>query len=136
MRQMLAARLHHPHWPAVLTEAIVIFIVMWILLPLSIIQGPASVGWWCVGGVTHDPTGSSSDTSNGWCESCCGSSAVNGGYPLTIGNEFTSFAPLGLTMIGSIYPLAVVASLFARSTSMGVAGSGIASTLTASRLME
>ncbi len=51
VRQMLAARLHHPHWPTILVEALVILVALWILLPLSILEGWRSLGWWSVGAV-------------------------------------------------------------------------------------
>ncbi len=54
VRQMLSTRLHHSHWWSVLAEALVIFLVMWVLLPLSIVEGRSSWRWWCAGGVLYD----------------------------------------------------------------------------------
>jgi len=111
MRQMLAARISHPHWPAILAEALVIFMVMWILLPLSIYQGSASFGWWIAGGCLYDLTvlvvigyfewlvrrllwerRQQRATPYDWKRIC--------------------LAPLGLTITGFIYPIAVIHALF------------------------
>ena len=53
IRQLIAARLHHPKWSLVLGHAIVMGVATWILLPLSIIAGPAAVAGWIAGLVTH-----------------------------------------------------------------------------------
>ena len=46
-RQMLAARLHHRCWPLVLGNALAIFVVAWVLLPLTILGGAWNflLGW-------------------------------------------------------------------------------------------
>ena len=53
IRQLIAARLHHPKWSLVLGHAIVMGVATWILLPLSIIVGPAAVAGWIAGHVTY-----------------------------------------------------------------------------------
>lgn len=54
VRQLLAARLHHPRWRSVVAEAAVIFGLMWVLLPLSILQGWDSLKWWLLGAMIYD----------------------------------------------------------------------------------
>lgn len=113
VRQMLAARLNHPHWPTILTEAVAIFVVMWILLPLAILQGPVSLAWWCVGGIIYDST-----------------VLVTIGYfeyllrqylwktrqqrPAPYDWKRICLGPIGLSLTGFIYPLAVGFALFTK----------------------
>lgn len=54
VRQMLATRLNHPLWPAILGEALLLFTLVWVLLPLSILQGIGSWGWWLAGASVYN----------------------------------------------------------------------------------
>jgi len=113
VRQMLAARLNHPHWPTILSEAIVILLVMWVLLPLSIMQGPESLAWWGAGALVFD---------------IVVLSVV--GYFERLVRQFLwkhrqqkaapfsllriLMMPVGLAVTGFIYPIAVAVTVFVR----------------------
>lgn len=113
VRQMLAARLNHPHWPTILTEATVIFAVMWVLLPLSIIQGKDSLTWWLVGAATFDTIVLSVI---GYFESlvrqCLWKHRSQKAAPFNLLRIL--MMPVGLAVTGFIYPIAVAVTVFVR----------------------
>jgi len=49
IRQMLAAKLHHPGWQMIFRNAMLIALEMWILLPLAIWRGAAAIVPWLTG---------------------------------------------------------------------------------------
>ena len=113
VRQMLAARLHHPHWPSILIEALIILAVMWVLLPLSILEGWRSFGWWCVGAVIYDVTVLSVIGYFEWlvrkllCQRRQQRAAPFDWKRICL-------AAPSLSLLGFIYPLAVVQTLFTK----------------------
>ena len=113
VRQILAARLHHPHWPAILVEALVIFFAMWILLPLSILQSETSLAWWCVGGFIYDLTVL---IVIGYFEWQVRRLLLKRRQQIvpSFGWQRICLAPIGLTLTGFIYPIAVIFSLFTK----------------------
>jgi hypothetical protein len=52
IRQLIAARVHHPKWSLVLGHGIILGFAAWVLLPLSIIAGPTAIVGWITGYLT------------------------------------------------------------------------------------
>ena len=118
VRQMLAARLHHPHWKAILTEALFIFAVMWVLLPLAILKGIihadwTSLGWWAVGCAIYDL---SVLATIGYFEWLVRKLLWERRQQRATPYQWKRVLPAGqgLFLTGLIYPLAVIFTLFIR----------------------
>ena len=113
VRQMLAARLHHPHWPSVLTEALVIFVAAWVLLPLSILEGWRSFGWWCAGAVLYNVAVLSVI---GYFEWLVRKLLWQRRQQRAVSYDWKRvfLASPSLSLMGFLYPLAVIQTLFAR----------------------
>ncbi|WP_010587980.1 glycosyltransferase [Schlesneria paludicola] len=112
VRQMLAARLNHPHWPTIFVEAMAILVVMWILLPLSIMEGTSSLAWWCAGAVIYDGIVLATIGHFEWLvRRHLWQSRDQRVSPI----DWKRFclAPIGLSLTGFIYPLAVLSAVSA-----------------------
>ncbi len=114
VRQILAAKLHHPSWPLVFRSAMLAGCEIWILLPLAIYRGssalvPWSIGILIYGTVTHV------------CIGCCEWHIRR--FVKTTRNQTVS--PYGwrrimiqipaFAILGLVYPIAVLTAAFAKT---------------------
>ena len=111
VRQMLATRLNHPRWPTLLGEALVLFTLLWVLLPLALSQGIGSWSWWLAGASVYNVI---SLSSTGYLESLVRRLLAQRGRPAgTVygwGRALLAYPILCLT--GFVYSLAVVHAAF------------------------
>ena len=118
IRQILAARLHHPRWMEILIEALVIFAVMWVLLPLAIFQSVthsdwSSVGWWFMGGAIYDVIVLATIGYFEWLvRKLLWQRRQQRATPYDW--KRNCLAAPGLFLTGLIYPIAVIVSVFIR----------------------
>lgn len=112
VRQMLALRLNHPCWPILLGEALVLFTLLWVLLPLAISQGVSSWGWWLAGATVYNIIALSS---TGSLESLVRRMLAQRGRPAgtAYGWRLALLAYPTLCLTGFVYSLAVVRAAFA-----------------------
>lgn len=114
VRQMLATRLNHPVWPTILGEALLLFTLVWVLLPLSIMQGVGSWGWWLAGASLYNVCALSL---TGTLESLVRRLLEQRGRPARTAYDWrlALLAYPTLCLTGFVYSLAVVRAAFVKT---------------------
>ncbi|MCA9049715.1 MAG: glycosyltransferase, partial [Planctomycetaceae bacterium] len=114
VRQMLAARLHHPKWRNIFNNAMLVGLAMCLLLPISLLRGAETFLLWLTGLLFY---GIITHTCIGMCEYRI-RRFVKQTRDQTL-SPYSAFRILmslpALTVLGVVYPLAVLTAAAARS---------------------
>lgn len=113
-RQILAARIHHPRWKKICSEAVLLGFAMWVLLPLHAMMGVDSLLMWSGALLLY---GIPAHLVIGWYEwlvrRFVRETRTEQLPPYTLARAIMSVP--ALTILGFIYPVAVIAAACARS---------------------